>query len=63
MANFFDGGVGAGDPSWSTASNWDDATVPTSSSGEAQAINVPDYGVVVNNAGAQAQAVNVGVWT
>jgi len=63
MANFFDGGAGVGDPSWSTAANWDDDTVPTSTSGDAQAINVPGYGVVVNNAGAQAQAVNVGTWS
>jgi hypothetical protein len=63
LANYFDGGAGAGNPNWNAAANWDDDTVPTPTSGDVQAINVPGYGVVVNNAGAQAQAVNVGIWS
>ena len=62
IAVHFDGGAGAGDPSWSNAANWADDNVPATGTGTVQAINVPGYGVVVSNTGVTADAVDVGTW-
>jgi len=61
QADNFDGGAGVGDPSWSNALNWASDTVPTGTT-PVQAINVPGYGVVVNNPGAMASEIHVGTW-
>ncbi len=65
QAGYFDGGAGAGDPSWNNALNWSDDAVPTSATG-VQAIDAfggLGYGVEVKNAGATAITVDVGTWT
>jgi len=61
QADHFDGGAGAGDPSWSNPLNWSTDLVPTSGTG-IQAINLPGYGVVVDNPGATANSIDVGTW-
>jgi len=65
MAGHFDGGAGSGDRNWNTAVNWSDDLVPTSAT-EVQAIDAGGglgYGVEVNNSGAQAKYVDVGMWS
>lgn len=63
LADHFDGGAGAGDPSWFTALNWSADTVPTNGM-TVQAIrpNGLPYGVVVDAPDAEAGSVNVGIW-
>jgi hypothetical protein len=63
QADHFDGGAGAGDPSWFTSLNWDTDLVPTNTT-TVQAIkpNGLLYGVVVDAPGAEAASVNVGIW-
>jgi len=64
LAGHFDGGAGAGDPSWNNALNWSDDLVPTSATG-VQAIDAYGalgYGVEVRNAGATAGGIDVGTW-
>ena len=61
MAIHFDGGAGAGNPNWNAALNWSDDNVPTSAT-DVQAIALPGYGVEVNNSGAQALYIQIGIW-
>lgn len=60
MAQHFDGGAGAGDPSWFTAINWSGDTVPTSTEDTYPLDVLIGYGVEVDGAGAESAILLVG---